>query len=115
MKGKGFAESVKYDRAAEAPVTEAKNDECTIMDQIKAQDFFWVNRKVHVENVHSHSTQTGTSLWGSFQKWNWNLDFPDKNPSHVPLKIIDDRVKFLESTGKIGAEGKDVGHEDGSA
>jgi len=138
IKGKGIPESVRCDVPAGAPATETrkdefagvpafetKKDECTIADQIKLQNLDFLNQKVRVENQQSPSTKTGTSIWVTFQKWNWDLDFPGKkdstihsgepNPSLVPLKIIDDRVKFLESTALFGAGGIDVGHEDGSA
>jgi len=125
MKGKGFSESVKCNWLTGAPANETKKVECTIADQIKRQDLDWVNQKVDMENDQSQCSKTGTSIWGTFQKWNWDLDFPAKkesaihsgepNPSLVPLKIIDDRVKFLESTALFEAGVENVGHEEGSA
>jgi len=125
MKGKGFSESVKCKWPTGAPANETKKVECTIADQIKRQDLDWVNRKAHMENDQSQCSKTGTSIWGTFQKWNWDLDFPAKkesaihsgepNPSLVPLKIIDDRVKFLESTALFEAGVENVDQDEGSA
>jgi len=125
MKETGSPEFEKCDLPIGAPVIKNKEDVCTIADQIKLQDLFWTNRQVHTENDQKRCTENETSIWWTFQNWSWDLDYPAKeesairsgetNPSIVPLKIIDDRVKFLERSALFEVGGGHVGHEDCSA
>lgn len=91
-----------------ASSAELKEDVSSIADQIKRQDLFWVNRHNNIVYEEMGPTENETSIWETFQKWNWKLDYPaikenemgfgEPNPPLVPLKIIDDRVELLEST-----------------
>jgi len=91
-----------------ASSVELKEDVSSIADQIKRQDVLFDNDHKNLDDEGKGIPANGTNIWETFQKWNWQLDYPAKkenamrlgepNPSLVPLKIIDDRVQLLEST-----------------